>query len=44
MNMTSEWRRNFCSEKHFQVHNVDGLVQERRNSIINALELRLSFY
>ena len=27
---------------HFTIANIDGLVQERRNSIANALELRLS--
>ena len=27
---------------HIQIHDIDGLVQERCNSIANALELRLS--
>ena len=26
----------------YALHNIDGLMQERRNSIANALELRLS--
>ena len=28
--------------KKFPIYNIDGLVQERRNSIANALELHLS--
>ena len=28
---------------HLQMPNIDGLMQERSNSIANALELRLSF-
>ena len=29
-------------EIHYSMHHIDGLMQERRNSIANALELRLS--
>ena len=36
---TSTWT---CVDRVLK-HHIDGLMQERRNSIANALELRLSF-
>ena len=41
MNLHDEKERNRL-EKNKHWNYVDGLVQERRNSIANALELRLS--
>ena len=37
------WKSHFSRHDPAQGHHIDGLMQERRNSIANALELRLSY-
>ena len=40
--MVTRARTRFVAQNGQNKHDIDGLVPERRNSIANALELRLS--